>query len=62
QIVLVKGMPFQSKLPETTLFSAKDMSRTDFDQALQKGIDSIEAGKTHSVQEVDEMLAQEFGI
>ena len=61
QIVLVKGMPFQSKLPEAQFFSAEGMTRAEFDQELQKGIDSIKAGRTHSIEDVDEMLAEEFG-
>ena len=62
QIVLVKGMPFQSKLPEINHFSVEGITKTQFDSELQKGIDSIKAGRTHSVNEVDNMLAEEFGI
>ena len=62
QIVLVKGMPFQSKLPETNLFSAQGITKAEFDAELQKGMDSIKNGRTHSVEDVDRMLAEEFGI
>ena len=62
QIVLQRGMPFQSKLPDTTQFSLTGLSREEFDNELQKGVDSIRAGKTHSIEEVDDMLAKEFGI
>ena len=62
QIVLVKGMPFQSKLPETQFFSAEGMSRAEFDSELRKGVDSIKAGRTHTAEDVDKMLAEEFGI
>ena len=40
QIVLVKGMPFQSKLPETDHFSAQGITKAEFDAELQKGVDS----------------------
>ena len=62
QIVLVKGMPFQSKLPEINQFSAQGINKAEFDAELQKGVDSIKDGRTHSVDDVDRMLAEEFGI
>ena len=62
QIVLLKEMPFQLKLPETKVFSAEGLSRAEFDNELKKGVDSIKAGRTHSASDVDNMLAKEFGI
>ena len=62
QIVLVKGMPFQSKLQEINHFSAHGIIRAEFDSELQKGVDSIKNGRTHSVEDIDRMLAEEFGI
>ncbi|MBP5195291.1 MAG: type II toxin-antitoxin system RelB/DinJ family antitoxin [Lachnospiraceae bacterium] len=62
QIVLVKGMPFQSKLPDINHFSAQGITKAEFDAELQKGMDSIKNGRTHSVEDVDRMLAEEFGI
>ena len=62
QIVLVKGMPFQSKLPDINHFSAQGITKAEFDAELQKGMDSIKNGRTHSVVDVDRMLAEEFGI
>ncbi len=60
QIVLVKGMPFQSKLPEINHFSAQGLSKVEFDAEIQKGVDSIKNGRTHSVEDVDRMLAEEL--
>ncbi|MBO4902016.1 MAG: type II toxin-antitoxin system RelB/DinJ family antitoxin [Lachnospiraceae bacterium] len=62
QIVLLKGLPFQLKLPETKAFSAEGLSRTEFDNELKKGVDSIKAGRTNSTEDVDNMFAEEFGI
>ena len=62
QIVLVKGMPFQSRLPEINHFSAQGITKAEFDAELQKGVDSIKNGRTHSVEDVDRMLDDEFGI
>lgn len=62
QIVLVKGMPFESKLPDINHFSAQNITKAEFDAELQKGVDSIKNGRTHSVEDVDRMLAEEFDI
>ncbi|MCR5788907.1 MAG: type II toxin-antitoxin system RelB/DinJ family antitoxin [Lachnospiraceae bacterium] len=60
QIVLVKGMPFQLKLPDANHFSASGIAKAEFDAELQKGVDSINSGRTHSAEDVDRMLAEEF--
>ena len=62
QIVLVKGMPFQSKLPEPQFFSAEGITRAEFDSELQRGVNSIKEGRIHTAEDVDNMLAEEFGI
>ena len=62
QIVLVKGMPFKPKLPDINQFSAQGITKAEFDAELQKGVDSIKNGRTHSVEDVDRMLSEEFGI
>ena len=38
------------------------MTREELDAELQKGVDSIKAGKVYSADEVDAALAKEFGI
>ena len=38
------------------------MTREQLDAELQKGVDSIKAGKVYSADEVDAVLAKEFGI
>ena len=58
QIVLKKGMPFELKKP----LAVGAMTREELDVELQKGVDSIKAGKVYSADEVDAILAKEFGI
>ena len=43
-------------------FSAHGISKREFEAELQKGIESIKNGRTHSVEDIDRMLAEEFGI
>ncbi len=52
----------ESILPEIAHFSAQGISKTEFDNELQKGFDSLKNGRTHSVDDVDRMLSEEFGI
>lgn len=62
QIVLRNGIPFELKLPDSKPLSVATMSREQLDTELQKGIDSIKAGKTFSADDVDEMLSREFNL
>ena len=60
QIVLNKGMPFELRLPSSKPSSVGAMTRNQLDAKLQKGVDSIKAGRVYSADEVDEALAKEF--
>ena len=62
QIVLKKGMPFELKLPSSKPLAVGAMTREQLDAELQKGVNSIKAGKVYSADEVDAALAKEFGI
>ena len=57
QIVLKKGMPFELKLPSSKPLAVGAMTREELDAELQKGVDSIKAGKVYSADEVDAALA-----
>ena len=56
QIVLKKGMPFELKLPSSKPLAVGAMVREELDAELQKGVDSIKAGKIYSADEVDVAL------
>ena len=62
QIVLQQGMPFELRLPARRPTVAGDMSKEELDRELQKGIDSLREGKVYSTEEVDALLAKEYGI
>ncbi len=61
QIVLTKGLPFTPRLPRMPT-AIGSMSREQLDAELQKGLDSMKNGRTYTEEEVDAMLAKEFGI
>ena len=62
QIVLRKGIPFDLRLPSSKPLAVGAMTREQLDAELQKGVDSIRAGRVYSADEVDAALAKEFGI
>ena len=62
QIVQKKGMPFELKLPSSKPLAVGAMTIEELDVELQKGVDSIKAGKVYSADEVGATLTKEFGI
>ena len=62
QIVLQKGMPFELRLPAKKPLALGNMSKEDLNLELQKGIDSLNDGKSYSVDEVDSYFSKEYGI
>jgi len=62
QIVLQKGMPFELRLPAKKPLALGNMSKEDLNLELQKGIDSLNDGKSYSSDEVDSYFSKEYGI
>lgn len=62
QIVLTRGLPLDLHLPSAKPTAIGEMSRSELDAELMKGIDSLKSGKAYTVDEVDAEIAKEFGI
>ena len=62
QIVLQKGMPFELRLPAKKPLAIGNMSKEDLNLELKIGIDSLNEGKSYSVDEVDSYFSKEYGI
>lgn len=62
QIVLRRGLPFDLHLPETKPTAIGGMSREELDAELQKGVDSIKAGRLYSEEEVEDRFKRLYGI
>ncbi|MBP5743707.1 MAG: type II toxin-antitoxin system RelB/DinJ family antitoxin [Oscillospiraceae bacterium] len=56
QIVLQRGMPFELRLPARVPVAIGALSRTELDAELSKGLESLNAGKAYSADEVDQAL------
>lgn len=62
QIVLTKGLPLNLRLPQAVPTAIGNMSRAELDAELKKGMESLKLDKTYTTDEVDTLLAKEFGI
>lgn len=62
QIILKNGIPFDLRIPANKPLAIAAMNREQIDAELKKGIDSIKEGKIYSANEVDSVLAKEYGI
>ncbi len=52
QVVLQRGIPFEMKLPSSRLLDMSAMSKEQFDSEIQKGMESLAAGRTVPASEV----------
>ena len=62
QIVLRRGMPFELTLPQAKPVAIGGMSREELNMELQKGMASSKAGQHISADDIDQELAEEFGL
>ena len=62
QIVLHDGIPFDLRLPTSRPTAIGAMSKEQLDAELMKGMESLQSGKSYSADDVDAVLAKEFGI
>lgn len=62
QIMMKKGIPFNVQVSYPKPLALGSMTREQIDAELQKGIDSIKAGRVYTADEVEAMLKKEFGI
>jgi len=60
QVVLHKGIPFELKLPITLPRDYSALSPEQFDTEIQKGITSLQAGKTLSANQVRENMQRQY--
>lgn len=55
-------MPFELRLPAKKPLALGNMSKEDLNLELQKGIDSLNDGKSYSSDEVDSYFSKEYDI
>ena len=62
QIKLTKGIPFEIKIPTRTPLNIDEMSKTELNKELNKGLKDIEEGRTCSLDEVNKKLKKKFDV
>ena len=62
QVVLNNGLPFTPRIPGKQPLDLTTLTREQLNTEIQRGVDSLNAGKGISADEADAMLAQEFGL
>ena len=62
RIVLERGLPFNLHLPSSQPENVASMTQSELDAALEKGIESVRAGRTYTLDAVDAELNKKFGI
>lgn len=62
QIIFKNGIPFNLRIPANKPLAVAAMNREQIDTELKKGVNSIKEGKVYSADEVDSILAKEYGI
>ena len=58
QVVLRKGIPFKVQLPQGMPLDMSKMTREEIDAEIQKGIDSMNAGRVTPVAEVRKAIKE----
>lgn len=62
QIKLTNSIPFEIKLPNKRPVFIDEITKEELDKELDKGLKSIEEGKTYSFDKVKKMLKKDIGI
>ncbi len=62
QIVINRGLPLELKLPYEKPLSLDNLSKKELEDELEKGLKSLEEGRTYTAEEVNEILRKKFNI
>ena len=62
QIVLQEGIPFDVKIAKRAPLEYSTLSRKQFDAEIEKGITSLNTGKTVSSKQVREKIQRQYDV
>lgn len=62
EIRLTKKVPLSLAIPRSKPLSAASLKKEEFDKEMQKGLDDMNSGRVHSLEEVDSILKKELKI
>ena len=62
QIVLLKGIPFETKLQRTEPLTYGSLTKDHFDTEIEKGMSDVKAGRVYSADAIEAEMKRDFGI
>lgn len=62
QVVLQRGIPFELKLPHNQPLSVSELSKDQFNAAIEKGMSDLTAGRIVSAESVAERMQKDYGV
>ncbi len=62
QVVMQRGIPFEMKLPANKPLAIGSLTKEQFDEEMQKGMDDIKAGRVYSAESVEDEMRRIYGI
>lgn len=62
QIILQRGIPFDVKLPKSTLLDLSQLTDSQFDEEMEKGFADIKAGRTKPATAVFDEIRRDYGL
>lgn len=62
QVVMQRGIPFEMKLPANKPLAIGSLTKEQFDEEMQKGMDDIKAGRVYSADAVEDEMKRIYGI
>lgn len=62
QVVMQRGIPFEMKLPVNKPLAIDSLTKEQFDEEMQKGMDDIKASRVYSADAVEDEMKRIYGI
>ena len=62
QVVIHNGIPFEVRLSPDKPLAYGDLTKEQFASEIQKGIDDVRAGRVKTVDEVEKLFGERYGL